>query len=1317
MSTSTLDQRLTSVRRRVRQVLLTYGASWLAAVLVGSVMLACFGDWLIHFDDPIVRLIFGLGIVAGTAWAIRLHLLGPLKVALSDVDLALRIEDRYPGFQDSLASSVQFVRSSADPRLGSPALQQIVVERTLDRLDGLDCSDVIDVREVRRIAAVALAVCLTGALLAGLHRTQTSIALRRLVFPFSAPAWPKQTNLRLLTSELVPLEFNPQEPLHIARGDTLKLLAENTSGRLPSRVALEYRLADRKVVSEVMRPTTINDARGQRREVAVGQLLAVKSEVEFRAVGGDDEQMSWFRLVAVPPPVVEKLQVTLTPPAYTRREPERLPEGVGHVQGLVGTRVEIAALASKAVKGATLRVKDQERRRAQLGADGRELRASFVISDAGIHSWWLELKDIQGFEDSEPTRYEVRGVQDFEPEIYIDLPASDMQVTPDAVVRVRTSAKDDLGLKKMFLLYKVETAPVGEPEGLIPLFSGAERPLSHTAEHMWKIADLHPAPGARIVFHAEATDDFDLSAEFPAGKAPPPHIGRSVMRTLTIISREDKAQEIAQRQEGLLDDLERAFKLQQQAHDQVDDLVVQLKNADKFRPEDLDTLKRTELGQRDVTSQLTNPATGLEKRVRDLFEELRNNQINDPETERRLKRIADELDRIGQDHLQPIEEDLTQARKLLQSSHSGAKSSSNVPQSADGKTKPGSDKTPSSEGNKDPQVGARNGQKAPTGASKGVKPEGDNTRKPGDGTGKTDPESKTGSKSEAPSSSPKAKSAAKSESAADKPAGRSKKTGKPDPRPEGALRQVAANQAAVLESLGEMLQDLSQWRGEHDAARELSDLVRAQLELNQRALELAKETLTKPAESLSPQEHADLAKLAERQKKQAEQLEQLEAKMQGTVENLADENPAAAAALKDAVEQSRQEAIAGSMRDAAGQIGENRMGQAARSQQEILQKLRDLENTLRHNRESDTEMLVKKLKQAEGELQQLHDRQAELIKKQKEAEKTADPDERRQELEQLRKEQQTLKEDTLRMARRLARLEARSSQASSERAASRMQEAQESLEEGDQSSAARQEQEALDDLEQAQRELARARRAEEEHLAREQLARVADELAGMSARQKAANDETRRLDKLHSEAGKWSRGQLVSLNDLARIQRTLSDETERIAEKLAGADVFAQALKGAVRNMGFSAEQLAQRNTGLPTQKAQEAASQRLSDLVESLKQDEPDGQEQQAQDQQEGGSGGDQGNPPTDGIPTLAQVKMLIALQRELFGRTAELEKLRGKDGRLPPAAQSELELLAREQGELADLVRNLSAIASSADADSEDDRKPNDEENQKSE
>ncbi|MGE5192400.1 MAG: hypothetical protein ACM3U2_07835 [Deltaproteobacteria bacterium] len=1209
MATSTLDHRLTGVRRRVRQVLLTHGLSWLAAVLVGSVLLVCLADWLVHLDDPVIRLIFGLAILGAVAWVVRRHLIGPLQVRISDTDLALRIEDRYPGFHDSLASSVQFIQSGTDPKIGSPALQQVVVEKTLARLDGLDCDDVVDMREARRIAGIALGVCLTAALLAGLNRTLTTIALKRILSPFSAPAWPKKTNLQLLTADLARVDFDADHPLMIARGDTFRILAENTSGRLPARVTLEYRLADRKLLAETMRPKTVNDDRGGRHEVAEGQLVAVRGDLEFRAVGGDDDQMPWHRLLVVPPPAVEKLQVTLTPPAYTRRPAETQPQGVGHVQGLIGTRVEISALANKPVEKAALRVKDQERRKVELTEDGRRLKTAFVIAEAGIHSWWLELKDAQGFEDAEPPRYEVRGIQDFEPEIYIEQPASDMQVTAEAVVPVRTIARDDLGVREVRLVYKVEPAE-GAEEQTVSLFrAGDELPLTRAAEHRWKIADLHPRPGSRIVFHTEATDDFDLSADFPGGKAPAPHVGRSVTRTLTIVSSAEKSQEIGQRQEGLLDDLERVFKLEQQAHDQVDDLLVQLRSAEKFRPEDVDSLQRTEMGQREVAAQLTGPATGLEKRARDLVGDLRDNHIDDPQTERRLQRIADELARIGEQHLRPIEQDLTRARKLAQS-----------------------------RGKRDKPL-----------TEKPNEPKPENKKQPAD-------------------------------------------------RPEEALREVADNQNAVLESLGEMLQDLSQWRGEHEASGEVADLVRQQAELNQRTAELAKTTLTRPADSLSPQEQADLAKIAERQKKQADQLEQLEAKMQGTMEKLASENPTAAATLQEAVEQSRHEGIAGEMRDAAGQIGENRMGLAARTQQDVFQKLRDLEDTLRQKRESDTEMMVKKLKQTGAELQELHDRQAELLRKTQEAERISNPQEREKELETLRKEQEKLHEETDRMSRRLARLEARGPQASTRRAASRMQQAQDRLDEQNQGGAADQQQEAIDDLEQAQRELARQQRAAEEQLAREQLARVADELTGMIPRQQSAIDETRRLDELHARSAKWSRAQLVSLRDLAKVQHNLEEETGRIIEKLSAAEVFALALKGAARQMHSAGEQLARRETGPPTQKTQEAARKRLADLVEALKPDEPNPDENPPG-QPGGGGTGQPDGPPSDGVPAIAQVKMLITLQKELFARTAEIERLRGKDGQLPLPARQELETIAREQGDLADLARNLSNIGSSGD------------------
>ena len=52
---------------------------------------------------------------------------------------------------------------------------------------------------------------------------------------------------------------------------------------------------------------------------------------------------------------------------------------------------------------------------------------------------------------------------------------------------------------------------------------------------------------------------------------------------------------------------------------------------------------------------------------------------------------------------------------------------------------------------------------------------------------------------------------------------------------------------------------------------------------------------------------------------------------------------------------------------------------------------------------------------------------------------------------------------------------------------------------------------------------------------------------------------------------------------------------------------------------------------------------------------------------------------PPADGIPALAQVKMLIALQKELVARTVEIEKLRGKDGQFPAGTGEALEAYER--------------------------------------
>ena len=1329
-----LQDRLSAVRQRARRVLTIYGLSLVATVFIGAALVIGLCDWVSHhsewsllklcgdlFDDRGVRLILALGVIGGATYVALRWLIGPLCIPMSNVDLALRVEARHPGFKDSLASAVQFFEGGADPSIGSPALQQLVIARTLQKVERLDFTEIINTRAVRRMATLATCVCLFTAVVVGFNQSASAIAMQRLFLPFVDTEWPRQTDLRFLSADLQRLDHDPLDPLRVARGDIFPVYVENTVGRLPNAVRLEYRVEGGKLIHEDLRLTTVRDAAGEGHEVAVGQITAARGPIEFRALGGDHQDMPFFQMLVIPPPVLEGLRVSLTPPAYARQRPQTQEEGVGQVEGLVGTQVAIAVTVNKPLKSAALKLKDQKPRKVELAKDRKSLKAAFTIEQPGIDSWWLDLQDDEGFQNVDPPRFEVRGIADSVPDIFLELPATDLMITADAEISVRANARDDLGLQELRLAWQHIPIAAADPlqapatvaEKLLPLAIAPDLPLQQAAELVWKFKELNLQPGDQIVFRAEALDACTVG---------PPHIGRSVSRTLTIVSPGDKAQELADRQGGLLDDLERAFKLQDQAHTQIRELTLQMEKTGALRPQDADTLQRVEMNQRQLARELTDPTDGLEKRAGEILQELKDNKLEDPETANRVKQIAGEIRRLGEQNLPAIADELTMTRKQVE----GAKADPNQakpdkPSGTGTPENPKSEKgaTPASPMPKtDPDNGKADGPASPSSPNgTSNKPSGE---KPTDKPGATasDPQKPDADKPAEgmppgeipPEGTPKVGSNDKPAQPGEKPetkpaAGGSQMPGNnPQPPVENqkskienpsnaqspSLQRVSENQQAVLESLGEMLQQLAQWRNERDASRDVSEMIADQQQLRDETAKLG-EQIGGAAEP-TPQQKADLARLGERQRKQAEKLEGLEKRAREMVDRLEKNEPGSGETLKEALQHAAEQAVADQLREAAADIADNQTGKAEQSQQQALDGLKGVEDILKQ-RQADSESLVKKLKEAEEQLNSLRNEQEELKKKMAAAEQLEDAGERQQELEKLGKQQEELQQNLAKLTRTLQRLQVRQPSASAERALSRLERAQEQREAGNEEGAAQEEQEALDDLEQAQRELAAEREVAEEELAQEQLEKIADSLKALIPRQLAVLEETKRLDGLKVD-GKLTRAQRASVLNLGETQLTLKAETDRMTETLTAAEVFALALKGASRHMQKAADLLStDAETGAATQRAEEAARKRFEDLVGALK---PSKEAAQAAKPQEGGE-----QPPaaedsaaqTDGIPALAQLKMLKALQLELNQRTLELAE--SVDGALTDEQKAELAEIAQEQGLIADLARNLTKMA----------------------
>ena len=150
MTPRQLESRIRGLRASVRRLLALHGLSWVLGLIVPLAILAGFADWLFHLD-AVIRAALLAALVCAALWLGYRGVLRPLLVRFADLDIALRIEERWPGLNDRLASMVQFVHLDAnDDRYGSPALREATVRQAVEEASAIDFREVIEPRPVLR---------------------------------------------------------------------------------------------------------------------------------------------------------------------------------------------------------------------------------------------------------------------------------------------------------------------------------------------------------------------------------------------------------------------------------------------------------------------------------------------------------------------------------------------------------------------------------------------------------------------------------------------------------------------------------------------------------------------------------------------------------------------------------------------------------------------------------------------------------------------------------------------------------------------------------------------------------------------------------------------------------------------------------------------------------------------------------------------------------------------------------------------------------------------------------------------------------------
>jgi hypothetical protein len=487
----------------------------------------------------------------------------------------------------------------------------------------------------------------------------------------------------------------------------------------------------------------------------------------------------------------------------------------------------------------------------------------------------------------------------------------------------------------------------------------------------------------------------------------------------------------------------------------------------------------------------------------------------------------------------------------------------------------------------------------------------------------------------------------------------------------GEEESASKSQRQVRNRLGQLLSMLDQGQDAWLALRNVQQ-VRSELEdIQEQTQELAQRTAGQSLDEMSQEDRSALEQILERQMENAEDAREAINTLDERADELQENDPTQAEALRRAAQQARAAQLEQKLRDAGAQISQNQTGSASQTQEEVLEELEELleelENTVR-NRDSALRRELADIMQALGRLIDAQEQEVIRFDAMMLDNAFVGMDQRLITLVgntlSVRDEALGAFPETRSIADHITRAANAQSNAINLLRAAPIEPQQVQLAQNT----------SLTHLKNALEEAQRL----DDQAAQRQLERARDELR--KRYEQALDTQTRLRDETEALGSEvLSRRERSRARAINAEQRVLGEELAAMLneqEGLADAPVFALAHAQLDRLMTRAAEGLTQRSIDRSTHSSQVQAMSILASLIDVLKE-----QQQEQQDFEDGSSQG-QGNGNQQGgdeplIPPVAELKLLRSMQQLVMDQTRFLAETESPDA-------SEIEAIGSLQKEL---------------------------------
>ncbi len=607
------------LRSRARLGIAIEGAAWIALAVACYVFVSYGADRLLRLEVGF-RAFLLLACIVSIGLIVARRMLRPMRIELTDEELALAVERQDPGIRQSLISAMQFESdlSSGRELPESPEMMAHVVTDVEQRLNSLPFHRAVNKSRINKFTGMAAGFALLVGAWAATSDDFRLWAVRNLAL--GSEPWPRDTHLAFD-------EVDATQPMRIAERDDVTLRVR-ASGVVPDKVVLECEFASGESTERPMEQ--IGD------DLFTITLSSVLENLTVQAFGGDGETGT-LEVHLVPRPRLTDMVLTVRYPEYLAREAEQVKDLSGDIRVPHGSTVELDCKSSKPLTSAQLVFADDQKLPAEVAADGLGITAKIQPTESGTLT--LDALDTDRLGPTQAPQVFLRLVDDAAPGVEFKTQGIGSLITSEARIPGKLEIKDDYGLTAVTASFQVteavaateatseteappfEAAPV---TGLDAFEPGGEEFETATTFDLRELAppgaDPIPEnqrikPGQLLALKFTAKDNF----------RPEPHEASSETMHFRVVTREKLLEELRRRQGEQRRELERVLKREQALRDEVAEIVSPTGDDPRAEQAKLGILafarRQQALGRR---------SQGIGERYRRILQEFLNNRLFEP---------------------------------------------------------------------------------------------------------------------------------------------------------------------------------------------------------------------------------------------------------------------------------------------------------------------------------------------------------------------------------------------------------------------------------------------------------------------------------------------------------------------------------------------------------------------------------------------------------------------------------------------------------------------------------------------------------------